>query len=118
MHFITVSLGYSIYFPGKFHFLVKTITDWVRLGVVYLKLVLGTANEIMFFEVYLQSAAHNDITTIHDLFKIYFISSFFKDPRSPIPDPRFSIPDRSFPVNLEVLLQFILFFDHWSNRLS
>ena len=77
MHFITVSLGYGVYFPGKFHFLVKTINDSVRLGIVYLKLVLGTANGVMFFEVYLQSAAQNDITTIHDLLKIYFISSFF-----------------------------------------
>ena len=108
MHFITVSLWYSIYFPGKFHFLVKTITDSVRLRVVYLKLVLGTANGVVLFKVYLQSVAHNDNTTIHDLFKIYFIASFFN--RSSIPEPRFSMPDPSFPVNLEVLLKKIILF--------
>ena len=88
-------------FPEKFHFLVKTITDSVRLGVVYLNLVFSTANGFIFCEIYLPSAAHNDIATIHDLFKfIYF--EFFK----PILDP-------SFPVNLEVLLiKIVLFFDH------
>ena len=61
----------------------------VRLGVVYLNLVLSTANGVIFCEIYLQSAAHNDITTIHDLFKIYFVSSFSN--RSWIPDPRSSM---------------------------
>ena len=36
------------HFPGKSHFLVKTITDSVRLVVVYLNLVLSTANGILF----------------------------------------------------------------------
>ena len=31
----------SFHFPGKFHFLIKTITDSVRSGVVYLNLVLS-----------------------------------------------------------------------------
>ena len=59
----------------------------------------------MFCEIYLKSAVHDEIPTIHDLFKTYFISSFFlTDPRSPILDP-------SFPVNLEVLLiKIVLFF--------
>ena len=35
-------------FPGKFHFLVKTITDSVRLGVVYWNLVLSTASGVNF----------------------------------------------------------------------
>ena len=88
------------HFPGKFHsVLVKTITDSVRLGVVYLNLVLSTASRVMFCEIYLQSAA--DITTIHDLF-IYFIFKFF-------------LSDR---WSLEVLLiTIVLFFDHWSNQL-
>ena len=87
----------AFHFPGKFHFLVKTITDSVRLGVVYLNLVLSG---VMFCEIYLQSAA--DITTIHDLF-IYFIFKFFF----------YLILDPPFPVNLEVLLiTIVLFFDH------
>ena len=67
----------AFHFPGKFHFLVKTITDSVRLGVVYLNLVLSTVNEVMFCKIYLKSAVHDEIPTIHDLFKTYFISSFF-----------------------------------------
>ena len=49
----------------------------------------------MFCEVYLQSAAHIDIFTIDDLFKINIILIFFffflptLDPRSSIPDPWF-----------------------------
>ena len=60
--------------------------DPEKLYRATLNLVLGAANGDMFCEVYLQSADHNDITTIHDLFKIYFISSFFN--RSSIPDSR------------------------------
>ena len=67
----------ALHFPGKFHFLVKTITDSVTVGVVSLNLAFSTANRVMFHEIHLQSAAHNDITMIHDLFKIYFTSSFF-----------------------------------------
>ena len=52
-----------MHFAGKFHFLFKTITDSVRLGVVYLNLVFSTANGVMCCEIYLQSVAH--ITTIH-----------------------------------------------------
>ena len=66
----------AFHFPGKFHFLVKTVTDSVRLGVVYLNLVLSTANVVILCEIYL-SAAHNAITIVHDLFKIYFISNVF-----------------------------------------
>ena len=51
----------EFHFPGKFHFLVKTITDSDRLGLVYLNLVFSTANGVMFCEIYLQSVAH--ITT-------------------------------------------------------
>ena len=78
-------------FPGKYHFLVKTTTDSVRLGVVYWNLVLSTARGVTFCEIYLQSAAH--ITTIHELF-IHFIFKFFwpiLDGRSPILDPPSSI---------------------------
>ena len=46
----------AFHFPGKFHFLVKTITDSDRLGLVYLNLVFSTANGVMFCEIYLQSA--------------------------------------------------------------
>ena len=46
-------------------------------------------NGVIFCELYLQYAAHNDTTTIHNLSKIYFISSFFlTDPGSLIHDPR------------------------------
>ena len=76
----------TFHFPGKFHFLVKTITDSIRLGVVYSNLVLSTARGVMFCEIYLQSAAH--IITIHDLF-ISFIFKFFFH-RSSIPDSQFS----------------------------
>ena len=95
MHFIIVSLDKAFHFLGKFHVLVKTITDSVRLGV--LNEVLRTANGVIFCEMYLQTAVHNDITTIHDIFKIFLISSFFD--RSSISDPRSSILvslDRSF----------------------
>ena len=65
----------------------------------------------MFCEIYLQFVAH--ITTIY-----FFISFqvFLTDPRFPIlPSP---ILDPDFPVNLEVLLiNIILFCDHWSNHL-
>ena len=80
----------AFHFPGKFHFLVKIITDSVRLGVVYLNLVLSTANEALLCEVCLQPTAHI-FTTIQDLFIL--LSSFSKN-RSSIPDPR-------SPVNLE-----------------
>ena len=82
-------------FAGKFHFLFKTITDSVKLGVVYLNLVFSTANGVMFCEIYLQSVAH--ITTIHDLF-FYFFSKVILDPRFSITDPRswFSSKPRSF----------------------
>ena len=79
----------AFHFQGKFHFLVKTITDSVRLGVVYWNVVLSTASGAMYCEIYLQSADH--ITTIHDLL-IYFIFKFFFN-RSSIPDPRSSILD-------------------------
>ena len=35
----------AFHFPGKFHFLVKAITDSVRLKVVYLNLVFSTAKK-------------------------------------------------------------------------
>ena len=76
MHLSQYHSDKAFHFPGKFHFLVKTVTDSVRLWVVYLNLMLSTANVVILCEIYL-SAAHNAITTVHDLFKIYFISSFF-----------------------------------------
>ena len=82
----------AFHFPGKFHFLVKTITDSVRLGVVYLNLVLSTASGVMFCEIYLQSATESHITTILDLF-IYFIFKFFFFNRSSILYLQFSILD-------------------------
>ena len=100
MHFIRDHWNKPFHFSGKFDFLVKTITDSVRLRVVYVNLVLTTANGIMFCETDLQSAAHDDMTTIHDLFKIYFISSFCTDPRS------FSSKPRSFVHKI------VLSFDH------
>ena len=54
----------EFHFPGKFHFLVKTITDSVRLGVVYSNIELRTANGVMLCEINLQSATH--IATIHN----------------------------------------------------
>ena len=90
MHFITVSLEWSVSFSREI-LLSRQITDsdYVRLGLVYLNFVFSTANGVMFCEIYLQSVAH--ITTIHDLF-IYFIFKFFlTDPRS-----RFSSTPRSF----------------------
>ena len=36
----------AFHFPGKFPFLVKTITASVRLGVVYLNLVLSTSRDV------------------------------------------------------------------------
>ena len=75
----------AFHFPGKFHFLIKTITDSVRLVVVYLNLVLSTASAVMFCEIYLQSAAH--IPTIHDLLIYFIFKVFLTDPRSLILDP-------------------------------
>ena len=104
-------LDKAFHFPGKCHFLVKTITGTVRLGVVYLNIVLSRANRVLFCEIYfvkvicLQSVAHNDITTIHDLF-IYFISIFLADPRS-----SFSSKPWGYAHNT------VLFFDYWSNQL-
>ena len=75
MHFRRYRWDKAFHFPGKFHFLVKAVTDSVRLGVVDLNLVLSTANGVMLGEIYLQSAAHNDITTIHDLFQNLFFEN-------------------------------------------
>ena len=62
----------------------------VRLGVVYLNLVLSTARGVMFCVIYLQSAAH--ITKIHDLFiSLFYFRFFLTDPRSAIFDARSSI---------------------------
>ena len=95
----------AFHFPGKFHFLVKTITDSDRPGLVYLNLVFSTANGVMFCEIYLQSAAH--ITTDPRFIYLFYFQVLFN--RSLIPD--FSILDPDFPVNLEVLLiKIILFF--------
>ena len=49
----------GFHFSGKFHFLVKTITDSDRLGLVNLNLVFSTANGVMFCEIYLQSVVHH-----------------------------------------------------------
>ena len=40
----------AFHFPGKFHFLVKTITDSDRLGLVYLNLAFSTANGPWFLD--------------------------------------------------------------------
>ena len=98
----------AFHFPGKFHVLVKIITDSVRLGVVYLNLVFSTANGVMFCEIYLQSVAH--ITTIPDLF-ILFTSFFLTDPRSPILHHRYSILIFQYTSKFYT---FRLFF--WSNH--
>ena len=95
----------EFHFPGKFHLLVETITDSVRVGVVCSNIVLCTANGVMLCEINLQSAAH--ITTTHNSrptiylfisFSIFFNRSSILHPRSPIPDPRstFSSKPRSF----------------------
>ena len=77
----------AFHFPGKFHFLVKTITDSDRLGLVYLNLVFSTANGVMFCEIYLQSAAH--IITDPRFIYLFYFQVLFN--RSLIPD--FSILD-------------------------
>ena len=95
----------AFHFPGKFHFLVKTITDSDRLGLVYLNLVFSTANGFMFCEIHLQSAVH--ITTDLRFIYLFYFQGLFN--RSSIPDS--SILDPDFPVNLGVLLiKVILFF--------
>ena len=77
----------AFHFPGKFHFLVKTITDSDRPGLVYLNLVFSTANGVMFCEIYLQSAAH--IITDPRFIYLFYFQVLFN--RSLIPD--FSILD-------------------------
>ena len=78
-------------FPGKFHFLVKTITDSVRLGVVYWNLVLSTASGVNF--LWNLSAVcgphHHDPRFLFIYLFIYFIFNFFlTKPRSSIPNSR------------------------------
>ena len=100
----------AFHFRGKFHFLVKTITDSDRLGLVYLNLVFSTANGLCSVKFIYSLRPTSPL--IHDLF-IYFIFKFFlTDPRSLI--SRSSILDPDFPVNLEVLLMKIIlfFFDY------
>ena len=96
------------HFPGKFNFLVKTITNSVRLGVVYSNIALRTTNGVMFCEINLQSVAHT--TTIHNpqptIYLFISLSIFFK----PILDSRSSILDPRLPLNLEVLLCKIVLF--------
>ena len=90
----------AFHFPGKFHFLVKIITDSVRLGVVYLDSVLSTANGVLFCEICQQSAAHIR-TTIQDLFILFLLKKPILDPRSPI---QISSKPRSF-----FLIKIVLF---------
>ena len=66
----------AFHFPGKFHFLVKTITDSDRPGLVYLNLVFSTAKGVMFCEIYLQSAAHITADPRFIYLFILFSSSF------------------------------------------
>ena len=66
----------AFHFPGKFHFLVKTITDSDRLGLVYLNLLFSTANGVIFCEIYLQSAAHITSDPRFIYLFILFSSSF------------------------------------------
>ena len=116
------------HFPGKFHFLVKTFTDSIRLGVVYSNIVLyNERGYVLWNKCTVWGPHHPDPqSTTRDLF-IYFIFNFFNrssilNPRSPIPDPlssildpRSSILDPRFPVNLDVLLikMVLSFFYHW-----
>ena len=72
----------AFHFSAKFHFLVKTITNSDRLGLVYLNLVFSTANRVMFWEIYLQSAAH--ITTDPGFIYLFYFQVLFN--RSSIPD--------------------------------
>ena len=99
----------AFHFPGKFHFLVKTITYSVRLGVVYLNLVLSTASGVMFLST-VCGPHHHDPRFMY----FFYFQVFFN--RSPILDPRSSILAPGFPVNLEVI-KIVLFFDHWTNQL-
>ena len=94
-------LDKAFHFPGKFHFLVKTITGTVRLGVVYLNIVLSRGNRVLFCEIYLSTVCgpqwhHHDPRFIY-----LFHFNFFN--RSSILDPR-------FPINLEVMLITLYFF--------
>ena len=80
----------ALHFPGKILFLLKTITESVRRGVIYLNLVLSTANGgYVLWNLFPVCGAH--ITTIHALFiyLFYFQVIFFN--RSPILNPRFPI---------------------------
>ena len=92
----------GFHFPGKFLFLIQTITDSVRIRVVF-----STVSGVMFCEIYLQFAAH--ITTIY-LFILF--SSFFNRCSIPIPDldPPSSILSPGFPVYLKVLPMKIVLF--------
>ena len=75
-------------FPENFTLSSKQSLRSTRSSL--LKFLLSTANGVIFCEIYLRSAAHNDITTIHDLFKIYIniFQVFLTDPGSLILDPR------------------------------
>ena len=88
----------AFHFPGTFDFLVKTITDSVRLGVVYLNIVLSTGSGFLFCEIYLQSTAHITI------FLFILFSCFLTNPLSPVLHRRSLILAPGFPVNLEALL--------------
>ena len=97
----------TFHFPRKFHFLVKTITDSVRLQT-------SVQREGLCFVKFIYSLRLTSSRSTIYLFLLF--SSFFN--RSSIPDSRFSILTPDFPVNLEVLLiKIVLFFDHWRSQL-
>ena len=106
----------AFHFPGKFHFLVKTITE-----------VSQTRSSLLKFSVQYSKRGYVlwNLSTVcgphhHDPRFIYLVDFQVFFNRSSISDPRFSLPDRpssilasGFPVNLEVLLiKIVIFFDH------
>ena len=88
----------AFHLPRKFHFLVKTITDDSdRLGLVYLNLEFGTANGVMFCEIYPQSATH--ITTDPRFIYLFYFQVLFN--QSLIPDSSVLQPaQQAFPCGL------------------
>ena len=95
-----------------FHFLVKTITDSVRLGVVYLLKFSVQYSE----QVYVLWNLSTVCETHHpDPQFIYIFSSFFlTDPRSWITDPQTCFFQETSKF---CSLRLFLLFDHWSNHL-
>ena len=95
----------AFYFPGKCHFLVKTMTDSVRLGVVDLNLMLSDSVQLVGLcsVKFIYSVRPKSLRSTIYLF-IFISSVFLTDPQSSILDSRSLILDPGFPVNLEVFL--------------